>query len=90
MNRRPLSEEAITSLHGAGGELMGRLLSERILPKFALKAAGPIGLGALDDGAALELPPGVPVITLSRKVDDSSDCGRAELHRAESPVNFYP
>ena len=68
MNRRPLSEEAITSLHGAGGELMGKLLAERILPKFALKSAGPIGLDALDDGAALELPSGVPVITTDSHV----------------------
>ncbi len=68
MNRRPLSEEAITSLHGAGGELMGKLLAESILPKFALKSAGPIGLDALDDGAALELPPGVPIITTDSHV----------------------
>ena len=68
MSRRPLSEEAITSLHGAGGELMGRLLSERILPKFELNSAGPVGLAALDDGAALELPPGVPIITTDSHV----------------------
>jgi len=68
MNRRPLSEEAITSLHGAGGELMGKFLAEYILPKFAFKSAGPIGLSALDDGAALELPPGIPIITTDSHV----------------------
>jgi len=46
----------ITPLHGAGGELMGELLERLILPRFGADAAGRIGLGALDDGATIELP----------------------------------
>ncbi|MGC9529640.1 MAG: hydrogenase expression/formation protein HypE [Candidatus Bipolaricaulaceae bacterium] len=68
MNRRNPADEAVTALHGAGGELMHRLVTERILPRFSLKAAGPVGLDALDDGAALELPPGVPVVTTDSHV----------------------
>lgn len=68
VSRRPLSDEAVTALHGAGGELMGRLLSEHILPRFSLRSLGSIGLDALDDGATLELPPGVPVITTDSHV----------------------
>ena len=68
MSPKRLSEEHISALHGAGGELMGRLLSEHILPRFSLRSLGEIGLDALDDGAALELPPGVPVITTDSHV----------------------
>lgn len=63
-----LAEERVMALHGAGGELMGRLLSERILPHFKLRAAGPIGLDQLDDGATLDLPPGQAVITTDSHV----------------------
>jgi len=68
MSPKRLSEEHISALHGAGGELMGRLLSEHILPRFSLRSLGEIGLDALDDGAALKLPPGVPVITTDSHV----------------------
>lgn len=56
-------EDRVTSLHGAGGERMGRFLAERILPRFRLRAAGPIGLDQLDDGAVVDLPPGCLVVT---------------------------
>jgi len=42
---------------------MGRFLAERILPKFRLRSAGPIGLDKLDDGAVVGLPPGRLVVT---------------------------
>jgi len=65
---RRLTEDRVVSLHGAGGELMGKLLSERILPRFKLRAVGPIGLDALDDGAVLSLPPGQVVVTTDSHV----------------------
>lgn len=58
-----LTEERITALHGAGGLVMEKLIAERILPKFKIRAAGPIGLDQLDDGAVVDLPPGKLVIT---------------------------
>ncbi len=58
-----LTEERITALHGAGGLLMEKLIAEKILPKFKIRAAGPIGLDQLDDGAVVDLPPGKLVIT---------------------------
>lgn len=66
--RRPLSEDRITGLHGAGGELMQRLIVEAILPLFPHKCAGPLGLEALDDGAVLSLPEGQPVVTTDSHV----------------------
>ena len=68
MSPKRLSEEHISALHGAGGELMGRLLSEHILPRFSLRSLGEIGLDALDDGAALDLPPGIPIVTTDSHV----------------------
>ena len=65
--RRPLSEERITALHGAGGELMNRLISE-LLELFPLRSAGEVGLDDLDDGASLSLPPGEVVITTDSHV----------------------
>ena len=61
-------QDRVTSLHGAGGELMGKFLAERILPKFKLRAAGPVGLDQLDDGAVIELPPGQVVVTTDNHV----------------------
>ena len=51
-----MTERRITSMHGAGGEVMGKLLSELILPRFAGQSEKPLGLSALDDGAILDLP----------------------------------
>lgn len=63
-----LVEEKITVLHGAGGLVMEKLIRERILPKFKVRAAGPIGLDHLDDGAVLDLPPGKVVFTTDSHV----------------------
>ncbi len=60
--------DRIGAMHGAGGEVMGRLLAERILPAFSLRSAGEIGLDALDDGASLSLPAGQLVITTDAHV----------------------
>jgi hydrogenase expression/formation protein HypE len=60
--------DRVTTLHGAGGEPAGKLLAERILPRFKLRSAGPIGLDALDDGAVLELPPGQVVVSTDNHV----------------------
>ena len=48
--------ERIGSLHGAGGEVMGKLLERLILPRFAGAPTGRIGLADLDDGATIPLP----------------------------------
>ncbi len=63
-----LLEEKITALHGAGGLVMEKLIRERILPKFKLRTAGPVGLDQLDDGAVLDLPPGKVVFTTDSHV----------------------
>jgi hydrogenase expression/formation protein HypE len=57
-----VSEERITSLHGAGGEVMDRLLSSLILPRFGRPSVGRIGLGALDDGATVDVPAGAELV----------------------------
>jgi len=53
------NQNRMTSLHGAGGEMMAEFLRSRILPRFA-GANGPgigsIGLSDLDDGATIALP----------------------------------
>ncbi|HDI10780.1 MAG TPA: hydrogenase expression/formation protein HypE [Candidatus Acetothermia bacterium] len=66
--RKPLSEDKVTALHGAGGELMQRFLAEVVLPRIPLKAAGPVGLADLDDGAVLSLPEGQVVVTTDSHV----------------------
>jgi hydrogenase expression/formation protein HypE len=65
---RRLAEEKITALHGAGGLMMEKLLVERIIPRFKIRAAGPIGLDQLDDGAVVDLPPGKLVVTTDSHV----------------------
>lgn len=65
---RRVLEGKITALHGAGGLIMEKFLLERVLPKFRLRAAGPIGLDQMDDGAVLELPPGQVVFTTDSHV----------------------
>ncbi len=62
------ADERISPMHGAGGEVMGQLISERVLPKFALRSAGDVGLDALDDGASLLLPEGEVVVTTDAHV----------------------
>jgi len=49
-------DERITSLHGAGGEVMEQLLASLVLPRFGDEARGRIGLRQLDDGATIDLP----------------------------------
>lgn len=61
-------EEKITALHGAGGLIMEKFLLDHVLPKFRLRAAGPIGLDQMDDGAVLDLPPGQVVFTTDSHV----------------------
>jgi hydrogenase expression/formation protein HypE len=62
------NEDRITTLHGAGGEVMGQLL-ERILPRLTGRSVGRIDLSALDDGASVDLPPdGELVVTTDSHV----------------------
>jgi hydrogenase expression/formation protein HypE len=49
-------ETRITSLHGAGGEVMDQLLSRVVFPRLAGSATGRISLSAGDDGATLDVP----------------------------------
>ncbi|MEW5826800.1 MAG: hydrogenase expression/formation protein HypE [Candidatus Bipolaricaulota bacterium] len=46
----------VSSLHGAGGEVMDDLIRSLIVPRFAARSAGRIGLSAMDDGATIERP----------------------------------
>ncbi len=62
------ASEHVVGLHGAGGEVMGELIRELVLPRFRVRAAGPVGLDALDDGAVLTPPPGELVITTDSHV----------------------
>jgi hydrogenase expression/formation protein HypE len=41
--------------HGAGGEMMNRLISDSILKNLSLKALGDVGLSDLDDGASISI-----------------------------------
>ncbi|MCK4570793.1 hydrogenase expression/formation protein HypE [Candidatus Bipolaricaulota bacterium] len=50
------SNDRISPLHGAGGEVMGKLLAEHVLPHFAKSSVGRIDLSAMDDGATIQLP----------------------------------
>jgi len=61
-------DERITPIHGAGGELMDRLLAEQILTRLPIVEGARIGLRALDDGATILLPPGEPVLTTDSHV----------------------
>jgi hydrogenase expression/formation protein HypE len=64
-----VTEERITSLHGAGGEVMEQLLAKLVLPRFGGEAVGRIGLAALDDGATIDVPPeGELVVTTDSHV----------------------
>ena len=49
-------DDRISPLHGAGGEMMGKLLAEHVLPHFAEAQVGRIDLSAMDDGATVQLP----------------------------------
>lgn len=51
-----MSDDRITSLHGAGGEVMEQFLAKYVLPRFADRSVGRIGLSALDDGATVDVP----------------------------------
>jgi len=50
------NDDRISPLHGAGGEVMGKLLAEHVLPHFSKSSVGRIDLSALDDGATIHLP----------------------------------
>lgn len=50
------NDDRISPLHGAGGEVMGKLLAEHVLPHFAESSVGRIDLSAMDDGATIQLP----------------------------------
>ncbi len=41
--------------HGAGGEMMNRLISDSILKNLSLNSLGEVGLSDLDDGASISL-----------------------------------
>lgn len=49
------NNDRISPVHGAGGEMMAKLLADHVLPHFE-GSAGRIGLSALDDGATINLP----------------------------------
>ena len=51
-----IENDRITPLHGAGGEMMGKLLAEHVLPRLQHAAPGRIDLNAMDDGATIDLP----------------------------------
>ena len=48
-----IDEKRITMAHGAGGELMDKLLADTVLKNFGEKKVGAVGLSDLDDGASL-------------------------------------
>jgi hypothetical protein len=48
----------VNLMHGAGGEVMGELLT--VLTRFSNKNAGGIGLESLDDGAVIPSLPPIP------------------------------
>src|SRR5659263_37242 len=41
--------------HGAGGEMMNRLISDSILKNLSVKPVGEVGLSDLDDGASISI-----------------------------------
>lgn len=52
---RPMLMSRIETAHGAGGKIMQKLLEEVIIPSFAKRRLGPIGLDEMDDGATLQI-----------------------------------
>ncbi|MFW6111775.1 MAG: hydrogenase expression/formation protein HypE [Candidatus Bipolaricaulota bacterium] len=52
------AEDTIQLTHGAGGQVMDRLIGEHVLTTFTNKQAGEIGLDQLDDGATIDLESG--------------------------------
>ncbi len=68
MTRVPLTDAKITLKYGAGGRAMRSLIEHVFLPGFAEPPAAGIGLGAMDDGAALRVGDRWLVITTDSHV----------------------
>ncbi|MEF8798632.1 MAG: hydrogenase expression/formation protein HypE [Candidatus Bipolaricaulota bacterium] len=56
------TEETIQLTHGAGGQVMDRLIGDHVLTTFTKKQAGEIGLDQLDDGATIDLESGSTLV----------------------------
>lgn len=68
MRRLPLTDAKITLKYGAGGRAMRSLIEHVFLPGFVEPPAAGIGLGAMDDGAALRVGDRWLVITTDSHV----------------------
>lgn len=55
VGRAGLSEKNVTLAHGAGGELMQKLIGEIIVKNISNNRAGSVGLLDLDDGATISI-----------------------------------
>ncbi len=55
VGKSKLSEKSITLAHGAGGELMQRLISDVVLKSITNNRAGSVGLSDLDDSATVSV-----------------------------------